>query len=377
MIYLDNNATTPLAPEVKTCIFDHINFYANPSSLHALGRKNRQLLDNARQQVAFLLECKPQEIIFTSGGTESNNLAILGSLPNSPGTKNHIITTQVEHPSVLETMKKCESRGWKVTYLPVNKDGELCLSSFTESISPKTFLVSIMYANNETGVIFPVEKIAKIAKEYNALIHVDATQIVGRSAFSASNFDLLTLSGHKFHSLKGVGALYVKTGVRIVPIIHGGKQERNIRSGTENFHNIIAMGQASHLAKTLFLAKISNVKEMRDNLQNFILHNIPNSTINGINSSRLINTMNVSFNGVLGEILVRELSKHKIYISHGSACSSGGRDPSHVLKAMNLDWGLILNAVRFSFSIYNTMQEVELIKKILPQVICKLREIPT
>lgn len=378
MIYLDNNATTPLAPQVKEFIVKHLDIYANPSSFHTLGKNSRQLLEAARQQVAQLLGCNVGEVIFTSGGTESNNLAILGSLPHAAKGKNHIITTKVEHPSVLNTMRHCEKHGWNITYLPVSKDGLLDLDLLEESICSQTFLVSVMYANNETGVIFPIDKISTLVKKHDAIFHVDATQIVGRYPLNVQHYpiDLLTISAHKFHSLKGAGVLYVKDGTRITPLLHGGKQEKNIRSGTENFLNIIAMGQASYLAKTLFLDKMNKVEQMRNDLQDFILQTIPQCTVNGVEAPRIANTLNVSFCGVLGEVLVREFSRHGVYVSHGAACSSGAREVSHVLKNMTLEWDFVISAIRFSFSIFNTQQQVEELKNIIPQVVDKLRNMP-
>ena len=378
MIYLDNNATSPLAPQVKDFILEHLDIFANPSSFHSLGRNSRQLLEAARQQVSHLLGCVPSEIIFTSGGTESNNLAILGSLPHAPKSKNHIITTKVEHPSVLNVMHYCKKQGWDITYVPVGRDGLLDLNYLEESISSRTFLVSIMYANNETGVIFPIEEISTVVKKYDALFHVDATQMVGRYPLNVQHcpIDLLTISAHKFHSLKGAGALYVKDGTRLTPLVYGGKQEKNIRSGTENFHNIIAMGQASYLAKTLFLDKMKNVEQMRNNLQDFILQTVPRSVVNGIEAPRIANTLNVSFCGVLGDVLVRELSRHKVYVSHGAACSSGAQEVSHVLKSMKLEWDFITSAIRFSFSIFNTQFEVQKLQELIPQVVNKLRNMP-
>lgn len=378
MIYLDNNATSALAPQVKDFILKHLDIYANPSSLHTLGKNSRQLLETARQQVAHLLGCVGDEVIFTSGGTESNNLAILGSLPHAPKGKNHIITTKVEHPSVLNSIRHCQKHGWNITYLPVSKDGLLDLNFLEKSISSHTFLVSVMYANNETGVIFPIDKISTLVKKHDALFHVDATQIIGRYPLNVQHhpIDLLTISAHKFHSLKGAGVLYVKDGTRITPLIHGGKQERNIRSGTENFLNIIAMGQASYLAKTLFLDRMKKVEQMRNDLQDFILQTIPQCAVNGINAPRIANTLNVSFSGVLGDVLVRELSRHNVYVSHGAACSSGAREVSHVLKNMKLEWDSIISSIRFSFSTFNTQQQVEELKNLMPQVVNKLRNMP-
>ena len=374
-IYLDNNATTKIDEEVVAQMLPYLTtYYGNPSSKHEFGGQVTKAVRKAREKVAALLGAKnSSEIVFTSCGTEGNNAAITAALSAVPDKK-HIVTTCVEHPSVLNICKNLERQGYRVTYLPVNSRGQLNLEEVRNSITENTALVSVMYANNETGVIFPIEQIGEIAKASGAIFHVDAVQAVGKIPLNMQNssIDLLTLSGHKIHAPKGIGALYVRRGLKFSPLLIGGHQERGRRGGTENVPGIVSLGKAAELAEQN-LASISQERTLRDRLERQILSTIPNTTINGDVSSRLPNTTNVGFKYIEAEAILLYLDRQGIYASSGSACSSGSLEPSHVLQAMNLPYSILQGSIRFSLSKYNTLAQIDRVCQILPGIIETLR----
>jgi cysteine desulfurase len=375
--YFDNNATTKVSDEVKNEMDKFFTeFYGNPSSMHYFGGQVQKYLDIAREKISSLLGCYPEEIIFTSCGSESDSTAIYSALRTNPD-KRHIITTAVEHPAVLNLCKYLETQGYRVTYLGVNSDGMINLDDLKKSITDNTAVVSIMWANNETGVIYPVEEAAKICREKGVIFHTDAVQAVGKIYIDLKNthIDMLSLSGHKLHSPKGIGALYVRKGLKFVPFLIGGHQERGRRAGTENVPYIVGLGRAAELAMKNIEKENTYVKKLRDNLENKISERIPNIKINCKNSPRLPNTSSISFGYVEGESIILLLSEKGICASTGSACSSGSLEPSHVLMAMNLPFTYAHGTVRFSLSIYNTEEEVDYVVDEIEKVIKRLREI--
>ncbi len=377
VIYFDNNATTNVAPEVLEEMLPYLKeFYGNPSSMHSFGGKVHKKLEEAREKVANLLNSSPTEIVFTSCGTESNNFAIRGVLDANP-EKKHIITTRVEHPAVLNVCKYLSKKGYDVTFLKVDNKGQIDLDELRDSLRDDTAIVSIMYANNETGVIFPMEKIAQIVKSKGIILHVDAVQAVGKIPIDLSKLpiDLLSSSGHKLHAPKGVGFLYIRRGTKIKPFMLGGHQERGRRGGTENVASIIGLGKACELAMNSFEEEMTKVKGLRDKLENFILENIPYTHVNGDRKNRLPNTTNVSFEFIEGESILLMLDKYGICASSGSACTSGSLEPSHVLRAMGVPFTLSHSSIRFSFSRYNKEEEVDRCIQVLPEIIDRLRSI--
>lgn len=378
VIYLDNNATTGVAPEIFHEIEPYFcNLYGNPSSMHRFGGEAGVKIKNAREQVAQTLGCLSEEIIFTACGTESDNTAIWSALETQP-EKRHIITTKAEHPAVLLLCNYLEKKkGYRVTYLPVNSYGELDLNQLKTNIQKDTAIISVMWANNETGVIFPVEEIAEIAKEENILFHTDAVQIVGKIPINLKNtsIDMLSLSGHKLHAPKGVGALFIRKSVPFNPFIIGGHQEAGRRAGTENTAGIIALGLACELANQKIREENLMVRTLRDKLENGILASIPNSRLNGSKDKRLPNTSNISFGYVEGEAILLMLDELGICASSGSACTSGSLEPSHVLRAMGVPFTYAHGSIRFSLSRYNTEKEIDFVLEHLPPIIAKLREI--
>ena len=375
-VYLDNNATTQVAPEVLEAILPFFSqSYGNPSSAHLFGGRAKRALERAREQVAELVGASPEEVIFTSGGTESDNAAIRGILEALPH-KRHIVTTKVEHPAVLNLCKILEGRGYRVTYLAVDRKGYLNLDELREAIGDDTALVSIMFANNETGVIFPVEEIGKICRDKGVIFHCDATQAVGKVPVDmrGSLIDLLSLSGHKFHAPKGIGALVIREGIPWVPLLVGGHQEEGRRAGTENVPAIVGLGKASELAKET-LKDQERVRALRDELEGEILREIPDVIVNGEGGERLPNTTNLSFRGIEGEALLLMLSEEGIAASSGSACSSGDPEPSHVLQAMGVPADFIHGTLRLSLSRYNTKEDIEYILEHLPPIVGHLRSL--
>ncbi len=374
VIYLDNNATTSVAPSVLSAMLPYLTeFYGNPSSMHRFGGQVAKALQTAREQVADLIGALPSEMIFTSCGTEGNNTAIRSALATLPDRR-HIITTQVEHACVLNLCKTLEKQGYRVTYLSVDAAGQLDLMELEAALTGDTAVVSTMYANNETGVIFPVEKIGALVKSYGALFHVDAVQAVGKVPIHLQNssIDLLTLSGHKFHAPKGTGALFVRRGVRFRPLLIGGHQERNRRGGTENVAGIVGLGQAAALAQRN-LDAMASVQALRDHLEQAVLATIPDTVVNGRGSPRLPNTSNIGFKYIEGEAILLMLDREGICASSGSACTSDSLEPSHVLRAMGLPYSVLHGSIRFSLSRYTTLAEIEQVLRILPEIVGKLR----
>jgi cysteine desulfurase len=375
-IYLDNNATTRIDEEVLAALLPYLTiYYGNPSSMHTFGGQVGRVVRQARSQVASLLGAEDSEIVFTSCGTEGDNAATIAALKAQPNKK-HIITTEVEHPAILNLCRRLEKDGYTVTYLSVNSKGQLDLDELEASLTGNIAVVSVMYANNETGVVFPIEQIGQIVKEYGALFHVDAVQAVGKIPLDmkTSTIDLLTLSGHKIHAPKGIGALYVRKGVRFRPLLIGGHQERGRRGGTENVAGIVALGKAAELAQQ-HLANISWEKRLRDKLEQGILNNIPNTVVNGDPANRLPNTTNIGFKYIEGEAILLSLDEYGICASSGSACTSGSLEPSHVLRALGLPYSVLHGSIRFSLSRYTTEAEIDRVLKVLPGVINRLREL--
>jgi cysteine desulfurase len=376
-IYFDNNATTKVAEEV----FEEIKplfceLYGNPSSMHMFGGQMGRRIRKAREQVAALLGCEPSEIIFTSGGTESDNTAIQGTLAAVPNRRK-VITSRVEHPAVLTPCRELENRGYTVIELAVDRLGWLDTAELEEHLDDDTALVTIMYANNETGVIFPIEKIAQMVAEKGIVFHTDAVQAVGKIPLNLaeSNIDLLSLSGHKLHAPKGVGALYVRKGTRLSPYMVGGHQEGGRRAGTENVPGIVGLGKACELAAANIEQENQKVKDLRDKLETAILATCPDCRLNGDEENRLPNTTNISFEFVEGEAILLMLDRYGICASSGSACTSGSLEPSHVLRAMGVPFTAAHGSVRFSLSRYNTEEEVDFTIEKIPAIINRLREL--
>lgn len=378
LVYVDNNATTAVAPEVLQAMQPFLtDEYGNPSSMHTFGGKVRYHIDRAREQVADLLGANdPAEIIFTSCGTESDNTAIFSTLRAQPH-KRHIITTKVEHPAVFNLCNYLETTGYRVTYLGVDSEGMLDLSELKSAIEPDTVIISIMYANNETGVVFPMEEIAEIARVRGVVLHTDAVQAVSKVHFKLNTLpvDLLSLSGHKLHAPKGVGVLFVRKGTRFSPFIIGGHQEMGRRGGTENVASIVGLGSACQLAKQNMDEEIKKVRFLRDKLEDAILKKIAHARINGHKEKRLPNTSNIGFEFIEGESILLMLDEKGIAASSGSACTSGSLLPSHVLRAMGVPFTFIQGSIRISLSRYNTQQDIDYIIEQLPPIINRLREI--
>ncbi len=375
IIYLDNNATTAIAPEVFEAMVPYLTEqYGNPSSAYSFGHQVRRAVETAREQVAQLLNVDPKEIYFTSCGTESDNAAIFSALQTT--RKKHFVTTQVEHSAVLHLGETLEQRGHGVTWLPVNSDGTLDLVMVADAIRPDTAVVSIMWANNETGVLFPVEEISKLCREKGVLFHTDAVQTPGKIALDLQKtpVDFLAISGHKLHAPKGVGALYVRKGVPFTSYLIGGGQERGRRAGTENVASIIALGVAASLARETLVEEQTRVRALRDRFEKQILETVPKTKLNGNREQRLPNTTNLSFLGVESEAILMALDQEGICASSGSACTTGSVEPSHVLTAMGISASEARSSIRFSFSHFNTDAEVNRALEVLPGIIQRLRE---
>ena len=377
VIYFDNNATTRVADEVYEAMQPYFcRRYGNPSSMHTFGGQVGIKVREARESVARLLGCDPSEIIFTSCGTESDSTAIHGTLAAVPHRRK-VITTRVEHPAVLTVCRELESRGYTVIELSVDKLGRLDLDELESHLDDDTALVTIMYANNETGVIFPIELIAEMVTSRGITFHTDAVQIVGKMPLnlSKSSINLVSLSGHKLHAPKGVGVLYVRKGTRIAPWLLGGHQEGGRRAGTENVPGIIGVGKACELALTYMDDENTRVKALRDRLESAILEACPDSRVNGTPDSRLPNTTNISFEYIEGEAILLLLDRFGICASSGSACTSGSLEPSHVLRAMGVPFTAAHGSIRFSLSRYSTEDEVDLTIEKMPRIINRLREL--
>lgn len=377
-IYADNNATTAVAPEVIESILPFYHkLWGNPSSMHTFGGQLSKHIEAAREKMAGLVGAKrASEIVITSGGTESDNAAIMGTLLSHPD-KRHIITTTVEHPAVRNLAQDLAKRGYETTEIPVDKHGNLDTNALKDSIRNDTAIVSVMWANNETGVIFPIEEIAGICAGAGIPFHTDAVQAAGKIPIDVQKcpIDLLSASGHKLHGPKGVGFLYIRRGTKFHPFIIGGHQERGRRGGTENVPGIVGMGAACELAQKNIHDENTRIKKLRDKLENGILENIPRAKINGDREKRLPNTTSISFELVEGESILLMLNEYGICASSGSACTSGSLEPSHVLKAMKVPFSMAHGSIRFSLSIYNTEEEIDYILEKMPPIIEKLRKI--
>ncbi|PKL47521.1 MAG: cysteine desulfurase NifS [Planctomycetes bacterium HGW-Planctomycetes-1] len=377
VIYFDNNATTNVAPEVFEAMKPFLtDLYGNPSSMHTFGGQVEKHIRYSREAIAALLGCDSSEIVFTGCGTESDNTAIKGVLAAYP-EKRKIITTRVEHPAVLTTCRELQNQGYRLIELGVDKYGQIALDELKAQVDDDTALVTIMYANNETGVIFPIDKIAEIVKAKDVVFHTDAVQAVGKIPLNLnnSNIDLLSLSGHKFHAPKGVGVLYIRKGTRISPFIVGGHQEKSRRAGTENVAGIVALGKAAEIAAKSIREENTKVKKLRDKLENAILKSCPGSMLNGDKINRLPNTTNISFEFIEGEAILLLLDQFGICASSGSACTSGALEPSHVMRAMGVPFTAAHGSIRFSLSTYNTEEEVDFVIEKMPIIVNRLREL--
>ncbi|MDR1946859.1 MAG: cysteine desulfurase NifS [Desulfovibrio sp.] len=377
MVYFDNNATTGVAPEVLDAMLPFLkDQFGNPSSMYAFAGISQKAVQKARGQVADLLGARAEEIIFTSCGTESDSTAIMSALRARPDKK-HFVTTRVEHPAVLTLGQYLEKEGCSVTYLGVDDKGRINMDELTGALGRDTALVSMMFANNETGNIYPVAEVGAVCRERGIPFHVDAVQATGKLKIDLASLpvDYLALSGHKLHAPKGVGALYVRRGAPFRPFLRGGHQERGRRAGTEAVPNIVALGAACELAAAHIDEENSRVRALRDDLQKRLTASIPDCIVNGDPDMRLPNTLNISFKYVEGEAILLLLDQHGICASSGSACTSGSLEPSHVLRAMGVPFTFAHGSLRLSLSRYNTQDEVDYAAEKLPQIISRLREI--
>ena len=375
-IYMDNAATTAVAPQVLEAMLPYFTeVYGNPSSIHSTGRDSRRVVDAARRQVANAIGALPQEIYFTAGGSESDNWAIKGAAFAKQAKGNHIITSAIEHHAVLHTCQWLEKRGFEVTYLPVDEFGRVSVSDVEAAITDKTILISIMAANNEIGTLQPIAEIGKLAKEKKILFHTDAVQAVGAIPIDVNelNVDMLSMSAHKFHGPKGVGALYIRKGVRVDTFMHGGAQERGQRAGTENLPGIVGMGKAIELATANLAENAARETRLRDRLIDGIMAAIPDIRLNGHRTQRLPNNVNISFRYVEGEALLLRLDLAGIAGSSGSACTSGSLDPSHVLLAIGLPHEIAHGSLRLSLGTETTDEEVDYVLEKLPEIVSILR----
>ena len=377
-IYLDNNATTRVDPLVVDAMIPFLTErYGNPSSIHSFGGEVEKDVQTARRRVADMLGAEHDyEIVFTGTGTEADNLAILGTA-GFYKDRRHVITTSVEHPAVLNACKELERTGYRVTYVPVDSEGLLDMNAFKKSIDADTAIVSVMYANNETGVIFPVEEIGAMCREQKIPFHVDAVQVAGKIPINVNkiNCDFLTVSGHKFHAPKGIGALYVRRGTPLRPMTYGGHQEKSRRPGTENVASIIGMGKAAELVMEHLNNDAGNIKRLRDKLENGLLACFNNAVLNGNKEKRVVNTSNIGFGYVEGESILLYMDRKGIAASSGSACTSGSLEPSHVLRAMNVPFTSVHGSIRFSLSRFTTEEEIDYVLNVMPEVIEPLLEL--
>ena len=380
MIYLDNAASTAVHPEVVKEMLPYFDVqYGNPSSIHQFGRKAKNAIQKARKQVAALIDAEPDEILFTSGGTESNNTILYGitKLQGSHLDQNHIITSSIEHEAILQPCKKFENIGIKITYLPVDEHGIVNPDDITNSINPHTVLVSIMFANNEVGTIQPIKEISEICKKYQIPFHTDAVQAVGKVPINVKELgvDALSISSHKINGPKGVGALFIKKGIKPNPIILGGGQENGMRSGTENVASIVGFGKACEIAKERLNENISHFQTLHSSMLSKIVKEISHVKLNGHPGKRIFNNIHLTFLGVQGEDLIIKLDEHGIAASTGSACSVHTQKASHVLKAMGFNHEQITGSLRMSFGYMNTLNEVEQTVEVLKKVVSELRNI--
>jgi cysteine desulfurase len=377
-IYLDYAATTPLDPRVLEAMLPYMTErFGNPNSIHSFGREARLAIDEAREKIAQLLNCQPSEIVFTSGGTESDNLALRGVAEAYRQKGNHIITTAIEHHAVLRTCKALEDMGFSVTYLSVDEHGLVSPEQVAEAVNERTILVSVMHANNEIGTIEPVAEIVKAVKEKrpDTLVHTDAVQTVGHISVDIQELgvDLLSFSAHKFYGPKGVGGLFIRKGVRLVPQLTGGGQERNRRSGTENVAGIVGMAKALEIAIAEMSNELPRLQSLRDELIAGVLNRIPDSRLNGHPTQRLPHNANFSFRGIDSETLLLQLDMHGIAASSGSACSSGSLEPSHVLLALGLDYELAISSLRLTLGRFTSREHILRVLDLLPNIVERLR----
>ncbi len=375
-VYFDHNATTPVHPEVRKAVAPYLEeLFGNPSSIHWAGRDVRKGIEDARQEIAAFFGCQPLEIVFTSSGSESDNLAIKGVALRKGNAGKHIVTSRVEHPAIMNTCRFLESRGFRVTYVPVNRHGIVEADAVREALTPDTILVSIMHANNETGCIMPVAEIGRIVRGAGILMHTDAVQAAGKIPidFKSLPVDLLTFSGHKVNGLKGAGGLVVRKGIEIESLIHGGHQERGRRGGTENVVGIVAMGKAFSLLRAGMAEESSETRRLRDRFERGLFERIPDLVLNGHPTERLPNTVNISFRFVEGEAMLLNLDMMGIACSSGSACTSGSLEPSPVLTAMGADPTDAQGALRFSLGYGNTEADVDYAIGAIETIVRKLR----
>jgi cysteine desulfurase len=375
-VYMDNNATTQVAPEVVDEMLPYFsNFYGNPSSMHTFGGNVGMKIKEARAKLADLLGANPEEIVYTSCGTESDSTAIWAALRSHPN-KRHIVTSKVEHPAVKNLGEYLAQNGYRTTFVPVDGKGILDLDYLYDHLTDDTAIVSLMWANNETGVIFPVDEIAEKVHSRGIVFHTDAVQAVGKFPIhmADSRVDMLSLSGHKLHAPKGVGALYVRKGTKFAPFLLGGHQEHGRRGGTENVASVIGLGKAAELAAEMMDEENQRVRALRDKLEKALLEAVPNSMVNGDTDSRLPNTTSIAFEYVEGEAILLMMDEFNICASSGSACTSGSLEPSHVLRAMGVPFTAAHGSIRFSLSVYNTEDEVDLVIEKLPPIIERLRK---
>lgn len=378
VVYLDNNATTCIAPEVVEAMMPFFTeHYGNPSSMHNFGGSVAKYVSAAREEVASFINASPEEIIFTSCASESDNTALRGTA-EWYGRDLKVITTAVEHPAVLQPCRRLKAQGHEVVELKVNGVGQIDLDQLRAELkSAKKALVSVMWANNETGTIFPIDEISAICKEYGAVFHTDAVQVAGklRVDVKSTPVDMLAMSGHKFHAPKGIGFLYVRKGVKFKPFMLGGHQEASRRAGTENVPYIVGLAKACSLASSSMAEDDARIAAMRDKLEAGLVASCPDTLVNGDSAHRLSNTLNLSFKYIEGEAIAYHLSDLGICISTGSACASGSLDPSHVIRAMGVPFTAVHGSVRFSLSRYNTMDDIDYALAKIPPVIAKLREL--
>ncbi len=375
-IYLDNAATTQVDERVITAMTEALNVYGNPSSVYTIGREAKSLLEQSRETVAKVINADTNEIFFTSCGTESDNWAIRGVAETLKEKGNHIITTVFEHHAVLHTCEYLEKNGFEVTYLPVGTDGIINMEDLKNAIRPTTILITVMFGNNEIGTIQPIKEIGTIAREKNILFHTDAVQAFAHEKIDVKdmNIDLLSASGHKIHASKGVGMLYIRKGIKLTNLLHGGAQEKRRRGGTENIPNIVGFAKACEIAMEEFEENHAKITAMRNHLMDRILTEIPYTRLNGNRESRLAGNCNISFDFIEGESILLMLDMHGIYASSGSACTSGSLDPSHVLLSLGCKHEQAHGSVRLSIGKYNTMEELDEVVEKLKPIINRLRE---
>ena len=375
--YFDNAATTKVKEEVLKEMFPYFSVeYGNPSSMYSIGRSSRRAIETARKRVAELINCKPKEIYFTSCGSESDNMALKGIAYANKEKGNHIITSKIEHPAILNSCKTLEKQGYKITYLNVDEEGNIDISELENSINEDTILISIMFANNEIGTIEPIEQISKIAKKHNIIFHTDAVQACGNIKIDVKDMgiDMLSLSGHKINAPKGVGALYIREGIEFDRFLDGGHQEKNKRAGTENVAEIVGLGKACEIAKNNLESHINKLKELRDFYINQVEEKIENIKLNGPRDNRLPGNANISFKGVNGSELLLKLDEKGICASAGSACSTGSSSPSHVLTSIGLDSKMAEGTLRVSFGEENSKEDVEYLVENLKNIVRELRK---